>query len=881
METAKITFEGISRQLPLHSIPDGKVDELINFRHDNGRLEPVGNKVKKYNLPLKDDGITPETWLKMWVHDQDNVENYIGLTTSYELKLIDNTDSSCSLIKAYSGTVNVEFVKRFMIVVYSGGMDVFLYKNNAYSSIILPPRPHVSYTTSTKTYTTEESIGAVSVLGNYFAKLNEASNENYHTGGIMIRAAIRMFDGSYVLHSIPQYIKLGLSMVMKEIQVGDGGQENDPNLIRFVAAKITSQFNKSLYDSLNEEIYTHVVLFACKNEELYQMDEDTLTDTLINTKVKEIGTGDYEVNFEDIYSDVNPDYRKLANSTSWYKIQEISILEIKNSGSFLEREIDMTGFYQDYATRETLPVDQFSHHSLNGNITFNYNSRLILGDVATNFGEYAYFPLSLSVGGVQDQFVIPSGFTFSENLPVKLLVTLNTDSGEIKKLIDAGSRPFFTKDGTSTTNKYIVLANNVIGYPDYRAVSVEIITEISGSWYNTGIINLKKSNSNYAYYHSEIFNVDPVDSQTYNYPFLIHTFNSSLLSDTFNIDQEFLTIHEDSNRVQVSEVNNPLFFPAENSYQVGTGKIIGIASNTEPLSSGQFGEYPLQVFTSKGIWAMLQGTGSILFSKVVPSSTEVANEGTITPVGGGVVFATPTGLYIINGRELTELTRDVKGSPNTDFQANTNYQFYLNDIRLITGMNTKLSTVDILDYISSAKMGFDNVQKELLVSNPAKNYSYVYNFKTGFWHKIDESFNVLINYYPKLYVLRETGETGIISISDENYTDTVNVLLTTQPLKFKSGDIFKVLRRSVLRCMITPEEGTHAGFYIFASSDLITWQRVKGINHLLGKKRDFLLTRTGGMAKYYIIVFAGKISCDSYIDSLDFTVDYKLNNKLR
>ena len=236
----------------------------------------------------------------------------------------------------------------------------------------------------------------------------------------------------------------------------------------------------------------------------------------------------------------------------------------------------------------------------------------------------------------------------------------------------------------------------------------------------------------------------------------------------------------------------------------------------------------------------------------------------------------------MEGTKLTELTEFSKGYPNTDFQSNANYQFYLDDVRLVTGMNTKLSDVNILSYISGAKMGFDKINLELLVTNPNKNYSYVYSFKTGYWHKIDESFNILINYYPKLYALRESGtDTGIISISDETFVNTINVLLTTQPLKLGAGDNFKVLQRTVLRCLYTPAESTHAGFYLFGSSDLITWQRLTGINHLTGKKRDLLLTRSGSKFKYYIVVFTGNISQDSNIDSLDATIQMKMNNKLR
>ncbi|HKI89047.1 MAG TPA: hypothetical protein VKA38_08475 [Draconibacterium sp.] len=149
---------------------------------------------------------------------------------------------------------------------------------------------------------------------------------------------------------------------------------------------------------------------------------------------------------------------------------------------------------------------------------------------------------------------------------------------------------------------------------------------------------------------------------------------------------------------------------------------------------------------------------------------KVANKGTIISFGGGIVFATDLGLYLLVGPELTVLTEEVKGLPNTDFQVNTNYQLYLDDVRLVNDMVNKLSDVDILDDLVNSKLGFDKENRELLVTNSSKNYSYVYSFKTGFWHPVDESFSILINFYPKLYVLRASGDdAGIIFISDEEH----------------------------------------------------------------------------------------------------------------
>lgn len=55
------------------------------------------------------------------------------------------------------------------------------------------------------------------------------------------------------------------------------------------------------------------------------------------------------------------------------------------------------------------------------------------------------------------------------------------------------------------------------------------------------------------------------------------------------------------NKVYTSEVNNPFYFPLAGINTVGTGEILGIRSTTKALSQGQFGQFPLYVFSTDGI----------------------------------------------------------------------------------------------------------------------------------------------------------------------------------------------------------------------------------------------------------------------------------------
>lgn len=67
------------------------------------------------------------------------------------------------------------------------------------------------------------------------------------------------------------------------------------------------------------------------------------------------------------------------------------------------------------------------------------------------------------------------------------------------------------------------------------------------------------------------------------------------------------------NILRVSELENPFVFPSEQTYTISNGEITGIATITAALSEGQFGEFPLYVFTEEGIWALQNGNGIVCY----------------------------------------------------------------------------------------------------------------------------------------------------------------------------------------------------------------------------------------------------------------------------
>ena len=80
-------------------------------------------------------------------------------------------------------------------------------------------------------------------------------------------------------------------------------------------------------------------------------------------------------------------------------------------------------------------------------------------------------------------------------------------------------------------------------------------------------------------------------------------YDNFIADDTVTLPKVDANAYEDlSSQIFTSVVNNPFVFEASGDNTVGTGSIQGIAANTEPISQGQFGQYPLIVFTTEGIY---------------------------------------------------------------------------------------------------------------------------------------------------------------------------------------------------------------------------------------------------------------------------------------
>ena len=889
MSEKTIQISGIQRALPQSDSKSGSCQEIINARFRKGCWRPVGKKLmyKAWNLSAYD---------QVLVHDIENgivpgEPNYIGYKTSDgTLTLLHaEIETPTVLIETpitRAATPNIEaiivFLKRTMIVSSESGVEVYLFTDvddvKSYVRTASLPVPDVLVQRKTSELAGVESDNTQTgeaILGKFYENLNRLSeSKGMLYGSIMYMVAYRLFDGSYIMPSIPRYVELSNGGDLKYRNPGgmkqDGTSDNEFRL-NFYGYNTESKIDCSKYAGLSatKDLIESICVFYTKATTLHQIDISSLSKEKLDNVYGTTYNSNNHIDtwpFETVFPVVNNEFKELGKSTGWYKVHEFDFEKIVDTPFVLVEEIDTKGFYQDYATRETLTTDQFTHHILSAREAYVYNDRLHLANIKTSPGK----PYIL--------WDAPEDWATTltnDTLPCKISVFLKTTLGKAVVVSNTVIPIFRYK----LSEYYSIFIPSVVGYNDSRANKIQITVEQNGVDYLLLSESLVKNETmNFAFWHKKEFSLihNSLTGRTDNYSKneIAVSGITNLLSVVNPVD---IGLPFDTNRVQVSEIQNPLIFPTKYSYQIGTGSILKLMAGSEPLSTGQFGQFPLQVFTTKGIWAMEIGLGDVLYTNVLPVNGEVAeNPKNVIPVGSGVVYSTVKGLFVVNGRQVTELAEIVEGAPATGISGSTEITTLLTDSKFTPGLTGSISDMDFLSYLQNSSVGFDQLNKELVVSNPAKGYSYIFSFESKLWYKISRSFKLLINAYPELLGVTDDN---VVSLSKESESEAIEVLIISNCQSLDMPGIFKKLERTDFRSYLLTSGGKTSGFYVFASDDSIKYQLIQGCQRS-GIVIDMVTQISPTSAKYYAFVINGSMLPSSEIKQIEILFKNRWNNKL-
>ena len=849
MKKVTINISGINRAIDDGISADGQCAELINLRNVNGSLQPVGR-------PQRDALFAREP---VYIHKAAGYEHYIsvsGGTVYYDYDKVGDTYNNVGyVIGSFDGDfVSCESVGNMLVVLSSVDIYYYLWSGNAYgylgnspdlpiftlkSGLVLTQQ-HV-YAQSESTFT-EDQLNSTprdpirdtikATIDGLMAKAVSKCKDEGRVGNVVfLRYALRLLDGSLILHS-PVYTIKPKSMTLT-------ASSTDPATLTVKAyyedAVMECISSKSV--SAWSSIVSSVDFFMA--EAPFFRDECT-TDvaSAMKEQMNELTISPRSVN------------SAFAEIDGFYYIGSMSIADVKAGATFELRNVSK-GVRQNLVQQEPMEHDNLSQHSSVGGCSYVYNGRLIIGDITTklkNPHNGAFYTYNISQTTTS---------TFAQSAQV-----INTENGLATVVAVDGS--------SYAIGKW----QPVLVATDYRATSLQLRT--SGS---NQIFSLKKHPLlNISYYQDP--DLEPI----------------SLEATSSSTPVESNTIQRDGRKIKVSGLNNPVVFPTALTYTVSNGDVMAFQSITSALSTGQFGQYPLYIFATDGVYALEVGTGDVVYSRATPVSRDCcANRHAIVSTDNSVVFATEGSIVMLTGSDSQVISAPIEGYLPSFVDSSP----VIGKVADIVKYSSLISITEFRNYIDNCIIGYCYEDKEIIVSNKDYNYSYVYNLTSRQWHKTSVKAQRYLNSYPTCQYVYN-GSTGYGIYNMYNPVRTVNnVLLVTKPIKFGSLTHKRILQ-SAIRGTVRPSKSdvylrgenvhyrdtevdifSNTGFYILGSNDAEHFAIIGG-REKISDVRDLITKMNKSKAfKYFMILLAGGVRTDVSLNYFEFMVDETYTNRIR
>lgn len=265
-----------------------------------------------------------------------------------------------------------------------------------------------------------------------------------------------------------------------------------------------------------------------------------------------------------------------------------------------------------------------------------------------------------------------------------------------------------------------------------------------------------------------------------------------------------------NSQIFTSVANNPFVFEASGDNTVGTGKILGIIANTEAVSQGQFGQYPLMVFTDEGIYGLSVNSEG-LYSRAYPISREVCNEDSpLVPTDRLVFFAAKKGLMAASGGSVACMSEQMRGRVPRNFATFGEGKF--------------------LDFLKGCLIAYDYRDSILRIFSKGKSYQYIYNMVDKTFSMVNSGIEAqaVVNDYPDNLIQDTNGNVYSLTAKPDINEDTENYSgsFTTRPLKLGGSMTLKSLR--AVKHLFDSDEGT-IGLEIYGSNDCKHWCKLPSL----------------------------------------------------
>lgn len=386
-------------------------------------------------------------------------------------------------------------------------------------------------------------------------------------------------------------------------------------------------------------------------------------------------------------------------------------------------------------------------------------------------------------------------------------------------------------------------------YPDQRAKKILIYNPAASGY---GTINLQPSSS-------------------YNYAWGEGMFPNNVVSSD-NIIQTSNKVHE-PNVINVSEQYNPFVFPVKYSYSVG-GEILDVTTAYLPISATEISRYPVNIFTTEGIYALEQGNGTSLYGGVTPLQPMVI-QGKAIATPKGTFFVSSKNLYVLTGLVATDVSSVLKGELENGVR-NTLAFNNLCRSNSVHDFTRSISDEDFDAFINDVSLAYDQLQNELHISSNDANmqYAFVLNIDTMAYHKVDKS--LIQHNGNSRYVIETVGsKRNVVDLHAEEKND-IPVLLLSRP---QSLEVLYTHIQRLVMLVDTKLSGDSQKLLlsVFAGDNLHDWKCVISAQKANTTLAHIRTNKAPKSYKYYVVVVNGIVPADT--DISDIIADYTVVNR--
>ena len=792
MAIKRIQLRGISRTPSDRLTDDGGCAESLNVQLDNTEIAPSfmpEDKTLAMGLP---EGLQAE---RVFVHKTQSYENYIVVQSNKVLAYTPSMDEKgpLSVLElADDESVNdIISVGNTLAISSSKNMYYILFKDREYKYLgNKVPFPNLLFEASRPR---EENISIEKLDGHgaWFEETNlppsesdwnedyneglyqhtnnaisrfhsdvwseidkkaaELLEEDYFLGNIFVRYAIRLYDGS-LLSSMPLFYGFSSKPIDCKLRVvREYRREQTEEAITYDNhADITLQFYK-LYAKLESfeidewlDIIEGIDIYISQyptypfNREMSKRGEESASTESINSNWY-ITTYSYPITLGDKRdNEVVPRLIQasaetyLVNQSPLNKPDEAYVKTFDWEGLSMSLNDLIAGGHLRFRALAKLPLgstsiltkDDMKHYVLSPERFASYNNRLILINPAQAI-TYDYQRLNSLV---VTEGTIASGNSTRTEYEVTYVLAGQTRDLVVKK------EGFYSFHNENDHAKYLAFQI----FPDSRAYKMIVKATM-----------YKNSESPTIRYGEFDMTPHPLLDCAYFYEGPVEL--SSLCTLITPPAYSGNNIDDAEHKLLVSKIDDPFTFPNENRFTFQS-KVVGVAIATTTLSQGQFGQFPLYVFTEDGIWVMeTSSNGS--FVSVKPGPRDVCvNPDSIISIDNAVVFVSTKGVMLMQGSQVVNISPFMNGKHYVvdDYAAKIiEGQDYFGE--LLPSITDK---THFLAFVKNASVAYDYAGQRLIFIKKDETYQYIYKLDTQTWHKTAYGIDLVapINSYPECLV---------------------------------------------------------------------------------------------------------------------------------